>query len=204
MYGSDPTGNRNHIQHTSTFALIICSISLVIKIVTAILGKTSLQMIDCFRSGVELAMIIVWWWAFTFRRNDFTIEKQQRFNRLTRVCMIASAILMCVFAIVRFVGGGSQSGILWAGFIFSLIGVINNLIVAVRYRIKAVEMDSLRIQSRFFFVKAAADGCVCLTLLIMMTAPDWDGIRILQLASSILLSIAMMVAGLSYKKRFEG
>lgn len=196
MGGSDPAVRNAHIQNTSTFALAICAVSWIIKIITAVLGKTSLQMIDCFRSGVELVMVFVWWRAFTFRRESFTAEKQERLNSITRVCMIVSAALMSVFAILRFIVGGAQPGILWAGFAFSLIGVIDNLIVAVRYRKKAGEMDSLRIQSRFFFVKAAADACVCLTLLIMMISPDWDGIRILQLVSSILLSAAMMAAGL--------
>ena len=201
MNESDPKGNNNYIQHTSTFALIICSVSWIIKIVTAVLGKTSLQIIDCFRSGVELATVIAWWCAFTFKRNDFTIEKQERLNKITRICMIVSAVLMCAFAIVRFISGNDRPGIIWTGFVFSFIGVINNLIVAVRYRLKADRMDSLRIQSRFFFVKAAADACVCLMLLIIMVAPDWGGIRFLQLISSILLSIAMMVSGLMQDRR---
>ena len=201
MNENDSPGKNSYIQNTSTFALIICSVSWIIKIVTAVLGKTSLQMIDCFRSGVELGIVVAWWSAFTFIKSEFTVEKQERLGRITRICMIVSAVLMCIFAIVRFAGGNTRPGILWTGFVFSLIGVINNLIVAVRYRLKAAMMDSLRIQSRFFLVKAAADACVCLMLLIMMCAPEWHGIRILQLISSILLSIAMMAAGLMQDHR---
>ena len=191
-------GSR-HVQNTSTFALVICSISWIIKIITAVLGKTSLQMIDGFRSGVELAAIAAWWCAF--RRTEFTAEKQERLGRITRVCMIASAVCMCVFAVVRYVSGSVQTGILWTGFVFSLIGVVNNLIVAVRYRLKTAQMDSLRVQSRFFFVKSVADACVCLTLLIMMTAPGWGGIRTLQLVSSLVLSAVMAAAGLLQDRR---
>ncbi len=195
MSESDQGRERRHVRQTSTFAAVICLLSCIIKIISAILGKTTIQTLDAFRSTVETSVVLIWW-GFCFSKSfAFTSERQDMLNRIIRAGMILSALLMLVFAVFRFFTDDGETGVLWLGFLVSLIGANNNLIVAIRYRKKADKMETIRMQSRLFFVKSAADTCVCITLLIMMLSPGWEYTRALQLISSIILSAAMAIAG---------
>jgi TRAP-type uncharacterized transport system fused permease subunit len=196
----DPGRERRHVRQTSTFAAVICLLSCIIKIISAILGKTTIQTLDAFRSTVETSVVLIWWVFCISKRFEFSSERQNMLNRIIRAGMIISALLMLAFAVFRFFTDEGKSGVLWIGFLVSLIGANNNLIVAVRYRKKADKMEAIRVQSRLFFVKSAADACVCITLLIMMLSPRWEYTRILQLISSIILSAAMAIAGVMRDK----
>lgn len=187
---------RRHVRQTSTFAALICLLSCAVKIVSALLGGTTIQMLDAFRSAVETTVVLVWWRFCISKDFAFTSDRQERQNRIIRTGMILSAFLMLAFALFRFFTDEGKPGLLWFGFLVSLTGTGNNLIVAIRYRKKAGKMESIRVQSRLFFLKSAADACVCVTLLVMMMNPGWEHIRILQLITSLILSAAMATAGL--------
>jgi len=193
---NNPTRETTHVRQTSTFAAVICLVSCIIKIVSAVLGRTTLQTLDAFRSVVETAVVLVWWGFCASKRFEFASASENRLNRIIRAGMIASAALMLAFAVFRYFADEGEPGVLWLGLLVSLIGTNNNLIVAIRYRKKANKSETIRVQSRLFFVKAAADACVCVTLLIMMLAPGQVYIRVLQLVSSVLLSAAMAAAGI--------
>ena len=203
MSENDQGRERRHVRQTSTFAAVICLLSCIIKIVSAILGRTTIQTLDAFRSTVETSVVLIWWCFCISDRFGFESERQDRLNRIIRAGMIISAFLMLAFAIFRFFTDEGKPGVLWIGFLVSMIGACNNMIVAVRYRKKADKMESIRVQSRLFFVKSAADACVCVTLLIMMLAPGWEYTRILQLVSSVILSAAMAAAGIMREKEQE-
>lgn len=199
----DQGREKRHVRQTSTFAAVICLLSCIIKIISALLGRTTIQTLDAFRSIVETSVVLTWW-GFCFSKSfEFTSERQDILNRIIRTGMIISSLLMLAFAVFRFFTDEGKPGVLWLGFLVSLIGANNNLIVAVRYRRKADKMESIRVQSRLFFIKSAADACVCVTLLIMMLLPGWEYTRILQLVSSVILSAAMAIAGLMRDKETE-
>ncbi len=196
----DQGREKRHVRQTSTFAAVICLLSWVIKIISALLGRTTIQTLDAFRSTVETSVVLIWW-GFCFSKSfAFTSERQGILNRIIRTGMILSSLLMLAFAVFRFFTDDGEPGVLWIGFLVSLIGAINNLIVAVRYRKKADKMESIRVQSRLFFIKSAADACVCVTLLVMMLLPGWEYTKLLQLVSSVILSAAMAIAGLMRDK----
>lgn len=190
------SGVDKGVRQTSTYAMITCTISCVVKIITATLGRTSLQIVDCARSIVETAVIVLWWIVCTSKKVKLTPEREQKIETVTRIGMVATAVIMVVYSVYRFLTGGGTTGALQSGVVLAFIFALNNINVYIGYRKRHSTLDTVEEQSRLFIVKAAADFCVFLTLHIIMVWPSWQYIRHFQLASSLVVAGAMAFAGL--------
>ena len=184
------------VRQTSTYAMATCTVSCIVKIITATLGKTSLQTVDCARSIVETAVIVVWWAVCTSKKIKLTPEREQRIETVTRIGMILTAVLMAVYSVYRFLTGGGTTGAVQSGVVLAFIFGLNNINVYIGYMKRHSTIDTVEEQSRLFLVKAAADFCVCLTLHIIMIWPEWQYINLFQLVSSLVVAGAMVFAGL--------
>ena len=184
------------IRQTSTYAMATCTVSCIVKIITAALGKTSLQIVDCARSIVETAVIVLWWAVCTSKKTVLTPEREEKIETVTRTGMVATAVLMCVYSVYRFLTGGSASGAVQSGVVLAFIFALNNINIYIGYIKRHSTLDTVEEQSRLFLVKAAADLCVCITLHIIMIWPEWKYINFFQLVSSLVVAGAMAFAGL--------
>lgn len=191
------TRKNTAVKTTSAVSLILCTISMVLKIVAAIMGKTSIQMIDCARSVVETSAVLIWW-AICSERFSGSVTGQQRekLDWIIHICIIVSGVLMALFACVRFSLGITHSGKLLPGILLSAFGMIDNGIIAVMYARNKNADPEVITQRRLFTVKSCADFCVAATLTVMMAAPDFQGLAVAELISSVVVSGMMIVTGL--------
>lgn len=193
----DNTGTDvKHVQNTSTFAMVLCLLSLVSKTVSAILGKTTLQYIDATRCLIETTVVVIWWYICYKKSMNISPETRNRFNSVVRISMCCSAVLMAVFAIVRFIGKSGESGILYLGMTVSIIGTVTNFIVSRRYSQKAGTDKSIRRQCTLFRIKSLADASVALTLALMMLLPGSPFVVYCQFFTSLAVSAAMALGGI--------
>ena len=188
------------VKTTSAVSLILCAISMVLKLVTAILGGTSIQIIDCARSVVETSAVFIWWVICSGKLAAFeSRQKRQQLDRTIHICVIISGVLMAVFACFRYFQGVTHSGKLLPGILISAIGMIDNGIIAFMYARNKHADPEVITQKRLFTLKSCADACVGGTLVAMMLAPGFSGLGMAELISSVLVSAMMIVTGLMKK-----
>lgn len=188
--------DQKHIQNTSWIALFGCMVSLILKIISASSGKTTLQYIDVSRSLLETTVVVVWWYLCTVRKEPLSDLQRAAFNKSVRVVMIFSGILMAVFATFKYTSAQEESGWLNLGFLVSLLGVTTNTFTCVRYMKKANENPLVRRQGMLFAIKALADASVAITLMISMLFPNQPFTVLCKLITSLAVSAAMVLGGI--------
>lgn len=186
----------SHIKNTSTFAMIICVLSLILKTVSAIMGRTTLQYIDAVRCLIETSVVVVWW--YICYRHDMKVSKasEARFNMSVRGAMLCSAVLMGTFAVIRYMKHDEESGSMLLGVLISVIGTVNNTIICLRYRKKAKDDKTVKKQSTMFGIKSFADASVALTLILSILFPGYSFTVYCRLATSLAVSVAMALGGI--------
>ena len=197
---AEPAGKERNengaVRTTSIVSLILCAVSMALKIVTAVLGGTSIQIIDCARSVVETGAVFIWWVICSGKMAAFeSRRKREQLDRMIHICVIVSGVLMAVFACFRYYQGVTHSGKLLPGILISAVGMIDNGIIAVLYAKNKHADPEVITQKRLFTVKSCADACVAGTLTTMMIAPGFSGLGMAELISSVLVSAMMIAAG---------
>ena len=198
---TEPAGKKlsenKVVRTTSVVSLILCIVSMVLKIVTAVLGGTSIQIIDSARSVVETSAVFVWWVICSGRTAAYkSRQKREQLDRTIHLFIIISGVPMTVFAVFRYFNGVTHSGKLLPGIFLSAIGMIDDGIVAFMYARNRQADPEVITQQRLFTVKSCADACVVGTLVTMMLAPGFPALGIIELISAVLVSAMMIVTGL--------
>lgn len=193
---SEDGRNAKHIQNTSVFALIICLISFVLKLVSAFMGKTALQYVDSARSLVETTVVATWWYLCSVRKKELDALQKMKFNRYVEGAMIFLAIMMVSFSILKFRMGAEETGSLYLGFAVSAIGAINNYIVCHRYAREAGNDSVVKKQAVLFGIKSASDASVAITLCITIIFPAQPFAVWCRLIASLVVSVALVLGGI--------
>lgn len=201
----EKSGKDGVVRATSMASLILCAASMVLKIVTAIMGRTSIQMIDSARSIVETIAVLIWWMICSRKFSDaIDGRKRERLDVIIRACIVLSGVLIAIFASIRFSKGSTHSGALLPGVLLSLFGMVDNGIIAILYARNKDADPEIITQRRLFTIKSVADASVAMTLIAMMLAPDAAGIGTVEFVSSLVVAGMMIMTGVIRKNTSSG
>jgi hypothetical protein len=189
------------VRNTSVIAAGLCTLSFVLKLISAIIGRSSIQKIDCVRSLIETTAVVVWCVFCLKKDSDLTGDLAKRLIYWTRWVFILSGICMLCYSVMRYLNHVSYHGALWFGILVSLVGSFNNCWMSMRYFKNSGGSESVKVQGRLLLLKSLADLGVALTLIILVVIPGWQRIREFELVTSILLSLALIVSGVFYSGR---
>ncbi|WP_034443565.1 hypothetical protein [Butyrivibrio sp. AE2032] len=189
------------VRNTSVVAAGLCTLSFVLKLISAIIGRSSIQKIDCVRSLIETTAVVVWCIFCLKKDSDLTGALAKRLTYWTRWAFILSGICMLCYSVMRYLSHVSYHGALWFGILVSLVGSFNNFWMSMRYFRNSGGSESVKVQGRLLLLKSLADLGVALTLIILVVIPGWQRIREFELVTSILLSFALIVSGVFYSGR---
>lgn len=178
----------------------------------ALLGsRSTTQLADFLRRGVELVAIFISWWVFRKIHGSAAMGEadQARLERAagltTAGAMMVSGVVLLVLAFSRlssFSPGGSVTG----GLIIAILGVLTNGWFWRRYAAMNREQFSAVItaQEQLYRAKTSVDLCVMIALGAVAVAPYHPVTRYVDILGSVIVAGYLLWSGVKAGKRVAG
>lgn len=165
-------------------------------------SRSTTQLADFLRRGVELAAIFISWWVFRKIHGGapMGVADQARLERTagmaTAGAMMVSGIVLLVVALSRlrvFEPGGSVTG----GLIIAILGVLTNGWFWRRYAAMNREQYSAVIaaQEQLYRAKTSVDLCVMIALGTVAVAPFHPVTRYVDILGSVIVAGYLLWSG---------
>ncbi len=169
-------------------------------LITAIIGRSTTQIVDLLRRLMEAISTLVSLLSFQHNLKEESEEKIAENNRrvhiLINVTLIISGILMVFIGVVKYKLGIGHKNVV-PGFFVSFIGVLINFYFVVKYKKSLKEHYEPIIQSQFhlFTTKTTVDSCVSATMAVMILFPTWEYLNLLDAFTSVLVALILCFQG---------
>lgn len=170
-------------------------------------GRSSTQLADFLRRSAELLAIIVSYFIYKrlnkADRETIEIDKarlEKVANNFVGFAMLFSGMIMMLVAVFA---SATEKGNVIPGLTIAFLGLVTNSWFWLRYaRLSRANGDSiLLVQSKLYRSKSVVDACVFIVLLIVMLFPLSQAASVADLVGSVIVSIYLIVNGLSVLKK---
>ena len=182
-------------------ALILGILSTTTTLITAIIGRSTTQIVDFIRRLMEMISTLVSLLLFRHNLKEVSQQKIEQNNKRVKVLinltLIASGIMMIFIGIVKYRLGIGHKNVI-PGFIVSLLGVILNFYFFLKYRslLKVKYEPIIQSQYNLFKTKTIVDSCVMLTVGVMIVCPTFAYLDLLDFICSVVVSIVLCFQGI--------
>lgn len=202
--------NQINKDNTKTLskALLLGVLSTTTTLITAIIGRSTTQIVDLLRRLMETLSTLFSLILFKHNLKEVSEEKiaenNKRVNIIINVTLVISGILMVFIGIVKYKLGIGHKNVV-PGFFVSLLGVILNFYFVTKYRKSLKERYESIIHSQFklYTTKTIVDSCVMLTMGVMIIFPKWGYLSLLDAITSIIVAIVLCSQGIMNLKNWK-
>lgn len=120
----------------------------------------------------------------------------KRVHMIINVALLCSGILMIFIGIIKYKMGGGHKNVV-PGFVASLLGVFCNTYFVMKYTrsLKEHYEPIIKSQCVLYTTKLIVDICVSSTMFVMIKAPGWSYINLLDALTSIVVAIILCFQG---------
>lgn len=181
-------------------------LSTTTTLITAIIGRSTTQIVDFIRRLMETLSTLISLLLFKHNlkeKSEIKIsENNKSVNTIINVTLVISGALMVFIGIVKYQLGIGHKNVV-PGFFVSLIGVILNFYFVMKYKKSLKERFEPIISSQYklYATKTVVDSCVMLTMAVMIVFPTWGYLNLLDAISSILVAIILVSQGVKNLKK---
>lgn len=178
-------------------ALIMGIISSTTTLITAILGRSTTQIVDFIRRLTEAFSTFVSYISYhqnlSISNEEVKARNDKKVSVLVNSTLVFSGILMIFIGIMKYRLGIKHKNVI-PGFAVSAFGIFLNSGFALKYYsfLKKKHEQIIQAQFHLYRTKAIVDSCVTLTVAVMIFFPEYPYLDLLDLFSSILISLIMI------------
>lgn len=169
-------------------------------------GRSSTQIADFIRRTSELVAIIVSWAVYRIIHKSSEPDEEYK-AKLERNANLSVGAAMCLSGIalmfIAIFSSKGEKGNVIPGLVIAILGVITNSIFWLRYsKLNRENHDAiLAVQSKLYLAKSIVDTCVTISLSFIAIAPTAPMTPYVDLFGSIIVSIYLIINGITTIKK---
>lgn len=166
-------------------------------------SRSTTQLADFLRRGVELVAIFIAWWVFRRLQQDTALDEAHQ-ARLERVAgmsaagaMVCSGVILLVVALSR-LSAFEPGGNVTSGLVIAILGMVTNGWFWRRFSALTREHHDpvIATQQQLYRAKTTVDLCVTVALAAVAIAPDHPATRYVDLLGSVVVALYLLLSGL--------